>query len=93
MEREINNLGFSRNEKQPYVLPHHLFLMAAIATAKGQVFGFIIKHVAKLTCCLWYQIGIKLGTKHVVYQHLANLARECVFYLPEQNAKGKFHGI
>lgn len=36
MEREINNLGFSGNEKQPYVLPHHLFLMAAIATAKGK---------------------------------------------------------
>ena len=37
MDTEINNLGLPEEEKLPSVLPHHLFLMAAIATAKGYV--------------------------------------------------------
>lgn len=37
MDTEINNLDLLEDEKLPSVLPHHLFLMAAIATAKGYV--------------------------------------------------------
>ena len=37
MDTEINNLDLPEDEKLPSVLPHHLFLMAAIATAKGYV--------------------------------------------------------
>ena len=52
----------------------------------------------------WHQIVIKLGTRHVIYQKLANfmykrismsttlkvslLAYKCVFYRPENNAQG-----
>ena len=52
----------------------------------------------------WGQTGIKLETKHVMYQKLVNdmdkkdiyvnrletvpLASKCIFYRPEHNAKG-----